>query len=142
MPDAFVTIAWFRGLTTAQFYTGLLQSNGVHAFLPEECTAALRAPKFWFLWLEAQIRLMVPTEEQEQAMALLREAADRAEDTARLIDEAPDEGTWPAEEAEGELQDYPAHAGDMTGLACLGAWLALTGVLVLAHRVFDILYRF
>ena len=58
MADAFVTIARFRGLTTAQFYTGLLQSNGVHAFLPEECTAALRAPKFWFLWLEAQIRLV------------------------------------------------------------------------------------
>jgi len=143
MPDAFVTIARFRDVTDAKFYEGLLREDGIQAFIPEEYTAATRFPSFWFLFVTAQIRLQVPFGEQERALGVLREAAERAEDSVRLVEEA---GQEPPEDqalvpfGEAELQDYPEDAGDTGGLALLAKWMAIAAMVLVAYHLILLLF--
>lgn len=69
-----VTIASFRDLFSAQFHKGLLEENGVDAFLPEENTKATGG--LWALGAQP-VRLQVPACQLERAKALLQEAAER-----------------------------------------------------------------
>jgi len=140
MPDAFVTIARFRNVTTAKSYEGLLRENGIQAFIPEEYTAATRYPPFWFLFVTAQIRLQVPFAERERALDVLRDAAERAEDTVRLVEETgqeppEDQTLLPSGQAEPELHDYPEDAGDMGGLRLLVKWMAIAAMVLLAYHL-------
>ena len=145
MPNAFVTIARFRDVTDAKFYESLLRENGIQAFIPEEYTAATRYPSFWFLFVTSQIRLQVPFGEQERALDVLREAAERAEDTVRLVEEAgqeppEDQALIPSGQAETELHDYPEDAGDMGGLALLAKWIAIAAMVLAAYWLVPLLF--
>ena len=143
MPNAFVTIARFRDVTHAKIYEGLLRENGIQAFIPEEYTAATRYPWFWFLFVTSQIRLQVPFDEQERAIDVLREAAERAEDSVRPVEEAgqePPEDQALLPSGEDELHDYPEDAGDMGGLALLLKWMAIAAMVLLAYHLILLLF--
>jgi len=133
MESAFVTLARFRNLLPAQYYKILLQENGVNAFLPEEHTVGLCSPDFWFIQLNARLRLQVPNEEAERAAGILREAAE----CARTTEEFP---LGEYELFHEEVREAPA---DLTGprwfLLSAAIWLfiALTtlGVTALAKAL-------
>jgi hypothetical protein len=130
MEKVFETVATFRNLTTAQFYQSLLEENGIAAFLPEENTVATRAPDFWFINLQANIRLQVPHDEKETALAVLHDVAAYGHEVEAMSEgeEVPAEvdSARPAEE-----EPLPApDAGDFSGLRLL-FWLAGISVLVL-----------
>jgi hypothetical protein len=116
MERSFVTLARFRSLMPAQYYKALLQSNGINAFLPEEQTVGLCSPDFWFIQLNAQLRLQVPREETTEALDCLREASAYAQTTEKS----------PITDDDVSEEEIPEGQPDLTGprwlFACTAAW--------------------
>jgi len=75
MDKAFVTIATYPDLISAQYYRNLLEANGLHPFLPDEFSAGTQLPAIVFT--KAGLSLQVPTSEAAEAQQILSEMAER-----------------------------------------------------------------
>ena len=83
-PESFVTVAQFTTLIEFDMARGLLESEGIECFSPEERFTGISGG---FYTYAVTIRLQVRSRDEERARALL----DQAESTFITPDESPEE---------------------------------------------------
>jgi len=83
-PESFVTVAQFTSLIEFDMARGLLESEGIECFSPEERFTGISGGLYTYA---VTIRLQVRARDEEQARALL----EQVESTFITPDEAPEE---------------------------------------------------
>ena len=92
--NAFVTLATFQDLASAQFHQDVLAQNGIESFLPDENTAALLFPPM--IYAMGGVRLDVAEADFERAKQIL----DSAMENSGVAEEEQEAG-----EPEGDYDD-------------------------------------
>jgi len=92
--DAFVTLATFQDLTSAQIYQGILAGNGIESFLPDENAVGVLYPPMTFAI--GGVRLDVAETDFERAKQIL----DSAMQNSGVAEEEQEVG-----ESEGDYDD-------------------------------------